>query len=338
MEDLEHLLLNYDDLPAAERAQADAYLDAHPGAASVLTEGRALRGLLDQAARAGADLPDAEAIAHYVAARHMAHRPLPPDLVALGQRIEAALAAHPDVERQFSMMQDRLKTLTAEAESPRAQFERLTGRRLGGAQPQEAPSPVPFAALSESSPDRRTTPERRARSRGWRTSVADYATIPFLQRVSLPRLAFAATFVVVLVYGSLFVAGRAGQPRTARLADLGAVESEFAGLRLRGADGAMDPAADRYAAALETLHDARTSVLGLFPSYDTEGLVDTMHLLEETITLGGEDSALGLEAWFLIGKILLYEGEVDAARDAFQIVVERQGPSAPDAQRLLDAL
>ncbi|MEP0547205.1 MAG: hypothetical protein ABJF88_09760 [Rhodothermales bacterium] len=338
MEDLEHLLLNYDDLPAAERAQADAYLDAHPGAASVLAEGRALRGLLEQAARAGADLPDAESIAHYVAARHMAHHPLPSDLAALEQRIEAALAAHPDVERQFSMMQDRLRTLTAEAESPRAQFERLTGRRLGGAQPKETASPLPFAPLPEPPVEHRNPSERRARSGGWRTSVADYAAIPFLQRVSLPRLAFAASFVLVLVYGSLFVASRAGQPRTVRLADLGAVESEFAGLRLRGADGVMDPAADRYAAALETLHDARTSVLGLFPSYDAEGLGDTVHLLEETITLGGEDSALGLEAWFLIGKILLYEGETDAARDAFRIVVDRQGPSAPDAQRFLDQL
>ena len=338
MEDLEPLLLNYDDLPAVERAEADAYLAAHPAAASVLAEGRALRALLEEAARAGADVPDAETMAHYVAARHMAQRPLPPDLVALGQRIEAALAAHPEVERQLSMMGDRLKTLTSEAESPRAQFERLTGRRLGSSQPHEAPRPLSLATLPEPAADHPKPVDRRARSRGWRTSVADHVAIPLLQRVSMPRLAFAATFALVLVYGSLFVASRAGQPRMTRLADLGAVESEFAGLRLRGADGAMDPAADRYAAALETLHDARSSVLGLFPHYDSEGLADTMHLLEETVTLGGEGSALGLEAWFLIGKILLYEGEVDAARDAFRIVVQRQGPSAPDAQRLLDEL
>lgn len=332
MEDLAPLLLNYDDLPAGERDKVDAYLAAHPDAAPVLAEGRALRALLEEAARAGADVPDAETLAQYIAAQYMAQRPLPPDLTALGQRIEATLAAHPDVERQFSMMRDRLKALTSEAESPRAQFERLTGRRLGAAQSHEDPRPLALATLPEPAPERRTRP------REWRTSVTDRDARPLLQRVSLPRLAFAASFVLVLVYGSLFVASRAGQPHTARLADLGAVESEFAGLRLRGADGTIDPAADRYAAALESLHDARSSVLGLFPQYDEDGLAHTMDLLEETVALGRRDSALGLEAWFLIGKILLYEGEVDAARDAFEIVVAQQGPSAPDAQRLLDAL
>lgn len=332
MEDLDYLLLNYDGLPADQRAEADAYLADHPDAGEIVTEGRALRALLQEAARDGSDVPDAETLAQYVAAQYMARRPLPPDLIALGHRIEDALATHPEVERQFSMMKDRLKTLTAEAESPRAQFERLTGRRLAAPQASSPPHASPSA------PDPEPAPAQPARSRAWRTTVADRDARPLLRRVSLPRLAFAASFALVLLYGSLFVAGRIGQPRTARLADLGAVESEFAGLRLRGADGTMDPAADHYAEALDALHDARFSVLGLFPEYDEAGLNDAVRLLQETVALGGEDSALGLEAWFLIGKILLYEGEVDAARQAFEMVVERQGPSAPDAQRLLDEL
>lgn len=332
MDKITLLLLNYDELPAAERAEVDAYLDEHPAAASLLAEGRALHVLLAEAARAGADVPDAEAIAQYVAAQHMGQRPLPPDLVALGRRIEAAFAAHPDVERQYSIMQDRLKALTSTAESPRAQFERLTGRRMNAPQQADVPRSTPIAPLPKQ------TAERHGRSRGWRTSVADRTAIPLLQRVSLPRLAFAATLALVLLYGGLFAVDQAGRPQHVRLADLEAVENEFAGLRLRGADGAMDPAADRYAAALETLQEARSSTLGLFPRYDREGLAETIRLLEQTADLGGPNSALGLEAWFLIGKILLYEDDIEPARDAFQIVVERQGPSAPDAQRLLDQL
>jgi hypothetical protein len=156
-----------------------------------------------------------------------------------------------------------------------------------------------------------------------------------VQRFSLPRLAFAATFIVMLLYGGLYFASRAGQPDHVRLADLSAVENEFAGLRLRGPDGQPDLAAGRYAAALDALRAAQSSTLGLFPRYEAEGLSEAARLLEEAAELEGRDSALGLEAWFLIGKIRLYEDDTEGAREAFEIVVEREGPSAPDALRLL---
>jgi hypothetical protein len=335
MTDIESRLLNYDELPASERDEVDAYLAEHPEAADVLAEGRTLRALLEEAGRLDAEVPDAEAVAQFIAAQHMAQRPLPDDLAALGRRIEAAFEDHPEVERQYSMMQERLKTLVTNAESPRAQFERLTGRSLGtsrGADPSPAQeTPATMAAVQAAS---RPAPQvRRDRSKTWRTSVTD--SLSLVQSYSLPRLAFAATFIVVLLYGGLYIASRAGQPEHVRLADLDTVENEFAGLRLRGPDGQIDLAADRYAAALDALREARSSTLGLFPHYETEGLNVAIQLLEEAADLEGQDSALGLEAWFLIGKILLYEGETDLARDAFQIVVEQQGPSAPDAQRLL---
>lgn len=334
MDDIERQILNYDDLPAEERRAVDAYLQEHPAAARLRDEGRALRALLEEAGRLGAEAPDAEAIAQFVAAQHMAQRPLPADLAALGRRIEAAFEEHPEVERQYSIMQDRLKALTAESESPRAQFERLTGHRLGARPRATERHGLTPAAAEPTAPA--PQPVRRDRSKGWRTSVTD--PLSLLQRVSLPRLAFAATFVAVLLYASLFVASRAGQPEHVRLADLDAVEKEFAGLRLRGPDGELDLAADHYAEALETLDDARSSFLGLFPRYDPDALAEAIRLLEQTVDVEGSDSALGLEAWFLIGEILLHQGEVEAARDAFEIVVEQQGPSAPDAQRLLNEI
>jgi len=338
MTDIESRLLNYDELPASERDEVDAYLAEHPEAADLLAEGRALRALLEEAGRLDADVPDAEAVAQFIAAQHMAQRPLPDELAALGRRIEAAFEEHPEVERQFSMMQERLKTLVADAESPRAQFERLTGRSLGTSRRTEAaPAPeVPATMAAVQAAAQPAPPARRDRSKTWRTSVTD--SLSLFQSFSLPRLAFAATFIVVLLYSGLFVASRVGQPDYARLADLDAVENEFAGLRLRGSDGQFDLAAGRYAAALDALGAARSSTLGLFPHYDTAGLNEAIGLLEEAAELEGQDSPLGLEAWFLIGKILLYEGELDVARDALEIVVEQQGPSAPDAQRLLDEL
>lgn len=343
MDDLEIRLLNYDTLSSAERAEVEAYLAAHPEASALVDEGRALRALLEQAARAGADIPDAEAIAQYVAAQHMAHQPLPPDLAALGQRVEAAFAAHPEVERHYSIMRDRLHALTAEAESPLAQFERLTGTRLKSNRltnrrltdrPHENDLAV---AAAEVPPLRPAQPAPARRPKSWRATVRESTSVPFLQRYSPARLALAASVLLAMLYGGLFLAGNAGQTTFQRLADLNDVPAAYEGLRLRGADGFMDPTAERYAAALDHLNAARSTTLGLFPHYDPAQLEATLHLLQEVTELDEPNGALGLEAWFLIGKILLHQGDVEPAREAFQIVVERQGPSAPDAQRLLDA-
>jgi len=332
MDDIESRLLNYDELPAPEREEVDAYLAEHPESASLLAEGRRFRAILEEAGRLDAEVPDAEAIAQFIAAQHMSQRPLPPDLDALGSRIEAAFEEHPEVERQYSMMQERLKTLAANAESPRAQFERLTERKLGAVRRTDL-VPEPLAPVAAPAPARAP---RRDRSKGWRTSVTSHLSL--VQQFSLPRLAFAATFIVVLLYGGLYLASRAGQPENVRLADLDTVENEFAGLRLRGPDGQPDLAAGRYAAALDALRAAHSSTLGLFPHYETEGLDEAARLLEEAAELEARDSALGLEAWFLIGKIRLHEGQTDDAREAFEVVVEQEGPSAPDALRLLSEI
>lgn len=329
MDEIEHLLLNYDALALAERAKAEAYLADHPEAQALVTEGRALYAVLEQAARSGGEVPDPESVARYVLSRHASRHPLPPDLAALGRRVEAALRAHPEVERQFSIMQDRLRALIDGAESPRTQFERLAGYPLDSAPPPEM-EPAP------SEPEAPSLPQDRSRS--WRAPSRAPDPRPPLRQVSLPRLALAASALLALTYVGLLLASNATQTEFERLADLESVPSEYEGLRLRGVDGLMDPAAERYAAAVGQLNEARSTTLGLFPSYDQAGLDTTLYLLQQVTTLDGPDAALGLEAWYLIGRILLYQGNTDAARAAFQIVVERQGPSTPDARRMLQAL
>lgn len=327
MDAIEHLLLNYDALTPAERAEAEAYLADHPGARALVEEGRALYAVLEQAARSGGEVPDPESVARYVLSRHASRHPLPPDLAALGRRVEASLRSHPEVERQFSIMRDRLRTLADGAESPRSQFERLAGYSLDSA-PEADPVP--------SEPDAPPIPQDRSRS--WRAPSRAPDPRPLLRRVPFTRLALAASFLLALAYVGLLLASNATRTEFERLADLESVPSEYEGLRLRGVDGLMDPAAERYAAALDRLNEARSTTLGLFPSYDEAGLDTTLHLLQQVTTLDGPSAALGLEAWYLIGRILLYQGNADAARAAFQIVVERQGPSTPDARRMLHAL
>lgn len=330
MDAVKHQLLNYDALPATERDEVDAHLAAHPEAQALVDEGRALRAFLSEAAQTGAALPDAEEIARYLAAQYFGHQPLSPALTALGQRVEAAFASHPEVERQYSIMRDRLERLNASAESPAEQFERLVGYRLDAPVPDHLEADVPEPAV----PAHGATSKSQHRS--WR-APADREAVPLLRRVSVSRLALAASVLLTLVYGGLFIASGAQQTEYERLAELDSAPTDYEGLRLRGVDGLMDPAAERYAEALDELGDARSSFLGLFPSYDAERVDTALGLLREVTELEGDDAALGLEAWFLIGQILLHDGDTEAAREAFQIVVDRQGPSAPDARRLLDA-
>lgn len=326
------LLLNYDRLTDAERAEADAYLAEHPEGAALVAEGRALHGLLDQAAKAGATLPDVEAMAQFLAMSVGTHTP-PAELATLGDRIEAAFEAHPELERQYSMMQDRLRVLADGAESPRAQFERLAGYGIDRLPPARPTAP---AGLPEPPPLPRPSPAP-SKHRAWR-APAEGEDRPLLQRLSFSRLLLAAAVLGALVYGGLFLASSAQQTHFERIADLEGVPSEYEGLRLRGTDGLMDPAAERYAAALDRLHAARSSTLGLFPEYDDAQLDTTLYLLRQVTELDAPDAPLGLEAWFLMGRILLYKGEVEPARQALRLVVERQGPAAPDALRLLDAI
>ncbi|MEM1042438.1 MAG: hypothetical protein AAGI91_07385 [Bacteroidota bacterium] len=329
MGSIEQALLNYDDLPASERDAVDAYLAEHPEAELIRAEGRAVRALLDDAARAGAEVPDAESMARYLASQYAAgNHPLPPDLAALGNRIEDAFDEHPELERRYAMMQDRLKTLTQGAESPAAQFKRLTSLPLDP----DGSSGIGFTPYTP------TAVPKREPARSWRTSVTDRPAVPLRRRVSLPRLALAASLALALLYGGLFFASGSSLSSYERLAGLDEVADEFQGLRLRGADGDMDPVADRYAEALDALHDARSTTLGLFPSYAPDGLREATALLEQAASLGAPDGPIALEARFVIGKIRLYQGDEAAARQAFQTVVDERGPSAPDAQRLLDAL
>lgn len=332
MDAIEHLLLNYDALTPAERAEAEAYLAAHPEAHALVTEGRALYAVLEQAARSGGEVPDPESVARYVLSRYASRHPLPPDLAAIGRRVEAALRTHPEVERQYSIMQDRLRALADGAEAPRSQFERLAGYSLDSV---PAVDPTPVGAASTESAAPAFAPDRH---RSWRAPSGAPDPRPLLRRLSLPRLAMAASFLLALAYVGLLLASNATRTEFEQLADLESVPSEYEGLRLRGVDGLMDPAAERYAAALDRLNEARSTTLGLFPHYDEAGLDTTLHLLQQVTTLDGPDAALGLEAWYLIGRILLHQGNTDAARAAFQIVVERQGPSTPDARRMLHAL
>ncbi|MDX1418853.1 MAG: hypothetical protein R3181_02695 [Rubricoccaceae bacterium] len=307
MNTIEQQLLLYSDLSPAEREAVDAYVQEHPEWAPLLEEAQALHALLRAAHPA--EPPDAAALADYVADRALG-APDTPERRTRHATVEAALAADPALSRRADAMTETLAGLADASATPLAHFEQLTGRRLA-----ETPG-LARTRAGAPAPDR--PPARVLR---WHPL----------------RLALAASLALGVLYGALALASHVAQPERALLADLGELPGDYSGLRLRG-DAPADRTSDRYALALDALDDARTSVLGLFPSYDPEALDAVADQLREVVDASGETSWEGLEALYALGRIRLYQGRDAEALWALQSVVALEGPHASESRRLLDYL
>jgi hypothetical protein len=308
MPPIDQLLLIYDDLPPAERSEADAYLIDHPDARKTVEEGRRLRALARRPRSGEPGVTDAELL--YLLSAPPG-RPLPPLLAAVADRVEAARAASPEVAARHEELAHQIQEFEASIPSARAQFEALTGRSLrqrDGVR-QDRPAVAP------------------ARHR-WRQPA------PW----SPAKLAIAATILLAVAYGVLFMVSEASLSETERLAALGGVPSDYAVVQLRGEASQADRVTGNYVAALEELRQARSTTLGLFPRYDADGLDRALERFGAVVEADVPDGAFGLEARFLRARILLYRGEVAAAREELRLVIDRQGPSAPDAARLLETM
>ncbi len=305
MAPLDQRILAYSDLPESERAEVERLALGDPERAALLAQAQALHAVLTEA-RMAADV-DVTALAEYVIGRHQRRRQLPPEVAARYERVEQALRERPELEREARGLLRALERIAAEAEDPVAQFERLTGQRL---------APAVHRPTSPAAPDR--GPARP------------------LRRVRIARYALAACVGVAALYGALAFAGGLFQPERARLADLAAAPGSYEGLTYRGET--PDPTVDRYAGALGRLDAARRSTFGLFAHYDAAALDAVAGDLTALLGEAPADSWEALEAAFLLGRIRLHQGRDAEAADAFRTVVEEEGPSAPEARRLLDWL
>lgn len=322
MEHIEETLREYPFLSAEERAAAEAYVAAHPEWEPLLEEGRTLARLFAEAqAFAAAPISD-EGLVHYITTRAFSPPPPPPAIQAWFERIEQAMAEDATLRARYEALQQQFDVL--DAWGTPEHFERVTGRRL---------------------------PESAPKSNGEK-NLLQGAVEPGYQRLAEPSRMYvlrpwliAAAMVLVAVYGLLFWAGSAFQPPTARLARLTTAETHWSPPNVRGEPAARE-SAHLIEEAIAVYANARVSTLGLFPRYDRERLQQAEVLLQQALaqevarmdTTGVPDTLLGLEALYFNGKVNLALRDVSEARVSFQQVVERQGPHAAAAARLLDAM
>lgn len=305
MTDITDRLEAYPTLSPEERDAVDAYVAANPEWTADLESARQLAALLDRHRGGASRIDVAEAVAGE----------------ALGQPVDGELAmaldTDPDLKAHAGTVRQRVAELAAEMEDPVAQFERLTGRT----------SARPLAPVNTGTVP---SPDRRAGDRAPEPSVR-----PGRMRLAWTRpLAYAAAFLVA-AYGGLFLVSTQTLSDRDRLADLGAL-SGYEPLRLRG--GEADDLDIRLDVALDGVDDARRSVLGLFPRYDTEALDGVAVALEDIVSAAPASSSVHEEALFALARVRFAQDRETSARAALESLVENGGARAPDARRLLDAL
>jgi anti-sigma factor RsiW len=305
MRQIEALLFIYDDLSSSERSEADVFLKEHPEMRARVEEGRRLRGLLEAAAPRAVSDADLATIA--VLRASAGEEAL---LARLEARLAEALQEDPALAERLAELEARYDALNAGLPSPAEHFEHL--RNMPPASPPRHQPPRRPAPAGDR-PQRK--PARRARL----------------------RLPVAALLIVGVLFGSLYLASETTRPAYERAAALAQLPPPPPALRLRGADGVADLQTERYVDAVESVRSARRSVAGLFVRYDEAALRAGLADLRDTYAMNPA-GAIGLEARFAMARVHLHLGEIPEARLALEEVVEREGPSAPHARRLLEEL
>ena len=308
MIDISDRLDAYPTLSPQERDEVDAYVVANPEWAVALNEARQLAAVLDRH-RAGVSRVDvAEAVVSE----------------ALGQTVDAevaeALTSDASLQAHAEAVRQRVAELANEMEDPVAQFERLTGRSSTQPLTLVNTGSIPF-------PDRAG---QRAGDRAPEPTVR-----PGRLRVAWARpLAYAAALLVV-AYSGLFLVSTQTLSDRHRLADLDGLAA-YEPLRLRG--GEADDLDTRLDVALDGIDEARRSILGLFPRYDTDALDVVATNLEDIVSAAAPNSSVHEEALFALARVRFAQERGTPARAALEALIEGGGARSPEARRLLDAL
>lgn len=294
----------YSQLLPEERLEVEQYVSQHPEFESLLREAQAFEVLFRQAGHYFDDPPSDEALVYYAATRRFAAQPLPPSLQELFERLESQIGQDSQHQARLDVLEQRLEGL--ETEDPLAQFERLAGYSATATVEWVAPGDKQAATL------------RLVKSPWWWCA--------------------AAVIALVGLYGVLLLASLFMQSPLDRLATFEETDFSSVKISVRSSNTRALSAEDRFEEAQQFLRDAEVSFLGLFPHFDEEKLEQAALLLQSVIEQQEEGSPLQSNAYHLLGKTRLAQGDVVQSREALQKVVDYQGPKAPQSQYLIDDL
>ncbi len=327
MENIEEQILSYPHLSVEKQREVEAYVEAHPEWASLLQDVRSIESLVRNAD--GSSSSDA-LLTTYVVVQHIHSEEAPSTLTEAFRRLEKRMEDDPDLRERAEAVRRRLEEAEASVD-PVSHFEELTGHSL------DLEAEGASAAAETTASSREAAPNRGAVD-ALRSFVDDLLRLPLAVRG-----AGAAVALLLGTYAVLFAASEATQSTLDRLATVDVsnqVVDNYTSTATRSAVPSSDTlTSDQlYVDALTALQEARTSTLGLFPSYDAEKLKRVERLFNQVLDRTESGSFLALEAQFYLGKVHLARGEVEAARSNFKMVVKQEGRNAAEAHDILETL
>jgi TolA-binding protein len=324
MQRVEEQILAYPHLSAEKKREVETYVEEHPEWSALLEDVRVIESL---AGKVKTESISDALVTTYVTVQRLHPESVPAGLEEAFRRLERELDGNPVLQEQVEAARDRLATAEA-AVDPVAHFRELTGHALDADEK---------SARAEAGADDRDPVSPRS-------GASAPGIVDRLLRLPLAlRVAGAAVALLLGAYATLFVASEASQSTLDRLAAVkvsNQVVDNYASTATRSAVPSPDTLTtdQLYVDALTAVRQARTSTLGLFPSYDSEKLDRAEQLLTQVLNRTEPESFLALETQFYLGKVLLAQGRVEDARSRFRTVVEREGRMAPEARDILDAL
>jgi hypothetical protein len=262
--------------------------------------------------------------------QHLHPEAASPELKEAFRRLEQKMEDDSALRDRAEAARRRLEDAEAGID-PVSHFEELTGHTLD-------PDVDEASSHAESTAAAREPARERDALAPIRTFVDELLRLPLSM-----RWAGAAVALLLGTYAVLFAASEASQSPLNRLATVDVsnqVIDNYASTATRSATSSSDTAtADQlYVDALTAVQEARSSTLGLFPSYNAEKLDRAERLLQQVLDRTESGSFLALEAHYYLGKVHLAQEQIEAAHSHFKTVVAQEGRMADEARDILDTL
>lgn len=313
-------LLAFKDLNRQEQLELVEYLIAFPETFA-LVDAESLAAIFLQTPDLPSNDPATRAALAYVATYHYwSSHPPAGKVLALFTQVKAQLRERADLRAEFEAIEARALNLNA-MQTPGAPVDSGTDHQQH-----------PDASEEPERPDRLPRRRARAASSYLRWLRFDLPATPS-SRMLGGGLAVIAGLLVL--YGILAIADRATRSELYHLAYEEASIFPSSGSVRSGVNGSQQIAEQLLTDAVREVISSRRTVLGLFPRYDKERLQWAKEALRQVVRSEQANPWLRSEAGFLLGAVLIADGNLEEAECVLSEVAQGTSDRAEQAAAII---